>query len=333
MNEMPRQARLDAPGALHHIMFRGNNKADIFRDDLDRERFVDRLGETVTKCDCRIYAWALMENHVHILLRSGPDGVSAVMRKLLTGYAQYFNRRHQRTGHLFENRYKSILCDEERYFLALVRYIHLNPMRGGLAKTMEGLDAYRWCGHGAILGRFTCPGMDAEYVLARFGASRKRSRRRYRTFIREGMGRRPATEGDKRDSIRSPGGWSQVQAVRHRDESTDLNDRILGDENFVWRVMKEVDARRRRELRSRRSGTSIENIIEEECRKGGITAGELTGGSIRRRVSAVRAAIGLRGRDELGLSAAEMARFVGVGTSGMTRSIERIGRRVAKGHD
>jgi hypothetical protein len=87
----------------------------------------------------------------HILFKSGAQGISAVMRKLLTWYAQYYNRRHRRTGHLFENRYKSILCDEDNYFLALIRYIHLNPVRARLVTTISELDCYPWGGHSAIM--------------------------------------------------------------------------------------------------------------------------------------------------------------------------------------
>jgi REP element-mobilizing transposase RayT len=94
-----------------------------------------------------------MDNHVHVLFKSGKHGISAVMRELLTWYAQYYNRRHKRIGHLFENRYKSILCDEDNYLLALVRYIHLNPLRANIVKTIEELDRYPFCGHRAIIGK------------------------------------------------------------------------------------------------------------------------------------------------------------------------------------
>ena len=136
---MPRQARLDMPGALHHIMVRGINKGNIFDDDEDKSRFLERLGQNVLEGKCFVYAWVLMDNHVHILFESGKSGISAVMRKQLTWYAQYYNRRHNRSGHLFENRYKSILCDEDTYLLALVRYIHLNPLRAKLVRTIEVL--------------------------------------------------------------------------------------------------------------------------------------------------------------------------------------------------
>jgi REP element-mobilizing transposase RayT len=126
---MPRKARIDAPGALHHIIFRGIEQRLIFRDDRDRDQLIDRLSEILAETDTPCYAWALMPNHVHFLLKTGLTPIATIMRRLLTGYAGYFNRRHRRHGHLFQNRYKSILCQEESYFRELVRYIHLNPLR------------------------------------------------------------------------------------------------------------------------------------------------------------------------------------------------------------
>src|SRR4030065_1951743 len=134
---MPRQARLDVSGALHHIMIRGVNRGDIFNDKQDKQKFLKRFGANVTEGKCSVYAWTLMSNHIHLLFKSGEKGISSVMRKQLTWYAIHFNRRHRRTGHLFENRYKSILCEEDKYLLALIRYIHLNPIRAGIVKTME----------------------------------------------------------------------------------------------------------------------------------------------------------------------------------------------------
>jgi putative transposase len=154
---MPRKARLDVPGALHHIMVRGLNKANIFDDYEDKSRFLERLGQNVIEGKCSVYAWVLMDNHVHILFKSGKHGISAVMRKQLTWYAQYYNRRHKRTGHLFENRYKSILCDEDNYILPLVRYIHLNPLRANIVKTIEELNRYPFCGYRTVIGKSNYP--------------------------------------------------------------------------------------------------------------------------------------------------------------------------------
>jgi len=144
---MPRQARLDAPGTLHHVMIRGIEEANIFWDDKDREHFLWRVGEIGKATETRILAWALMDNHVHMLLFSGSSGLPRFMRRLLTGYAVWFNRRHQRSGHLFQNRYKSIVCEEDGYLLELVRYIHLNPLRSHVVGNLEELAAGWLRGH------------------------------------------------------------------------------------------------------------------------------------------------------------------------------------------
>lgn len=154
-------------------MIRGANRGDIFYDEQDRQKFLERLGANVTEAKCSIYAWTLMSNHVHLLFKSGEKGISPVMRKQPTWYAIYFNRRHGRTGHLFGNRYKSILCEEDRYLLALIRYIHLNPVRAGIVKNMEELDNYPWSGHSVIMGKNKHKWMGAEYVLSQFDSSGK----------------------------------------------------------------------------------------------------------------------------------------------------------------
>ena len=117
---MPRQARLDRPGTLHHVIIRGIEQRQITDDDKDKNFFVDRMGGLALEMDTDIYAWALMNNHAHILLRNGPFGLSKYMKRFLTGYAVYYNRRHHRHGHLFQNRFKSIVCDEDVYFKEFV---------------------------------------------------------------------------------------------------------------------------------------------------------------------------------------------------------------------
>ena len=183
---MPRQARLDAPGTLHHVMIRGIDGTNIFSDDEDRNDFLSRVGDLGGKSATRIVAWVLMTNHVHFLLFSGPEGISSFMRRLLTGHAIRFNRRHKRSGHLFQNRYKSIICEEEPYLLELVRYIHLNPVRAGMLKTIKELDRYRWSGHSVLVGKQKNGWQETEYVLSMFVAEKRRAVRAYRNFIEEG---------------------------------------------------------------------------------------------------------------------------------------------------
>jgi REP element-mobilizing transposase RayT len=321
---MPRQARLDVPGALHHIMVRGINKTDIFEDDQDRSLFLERLGLNVGEGKSAIYAWVLMTNHVHILFRSGKDGISGVMRKLLTWYAQYYNRRHKRTGHLFENRYKSILCDEDNYLLALVRYIHLNPIRAGIVKTIAELERYPWSGHRTIIGKVKHSWMDTDGVLTQFCSVRRKAINEYRKFVQEGVTQGRVKELTGGGLIRSQGGWSQVLAMRRRGQTDDFDARILGGGEFVNKILKETEDRHLCQLKHKRSGKTLQKIIEEECRRIGINPLELRGGGKRREVSSTRATIAKRGRDELGLSAAAIARQVGVSTSAITKAIERI---------
>jgi REP-associated tyrosine transposase len=324
---MPRQPRLDVPGALHHIMVRGNNKATIFSDDQDRTKFLQRLAKNITEAKCSVYAWVLMSNHVHILFKSGKKGISAVMRKLLTWYAVYYNRRHKRTGHLFENRYKSILCEEDRYLLGLIRYIHLNPLRAGIVKTLEELDQYAWSGHSAVMGKKECPWMDIDYVLLQFNDSKRKSRNAYRKFVGEGiaLGRNPQLTGG--GLIRSKGGWSGVVSARRRGQREEYDERILGSGDFVNEIFREAEKKQMRQMKIRRSGMTINNIIKEECEKNRVSQKELQGGSRRKTVSAMRASIARRSLDELGLSMAEIARHVGVNTSSITRTIAKLEKR------
>ncbi len=328
---MPRQARLDVPGALHHIMVRGINKSTIFEDDQDRVQFLNRVGEKITNARATVCAWALMTNHVHILFKSGMEGISAVMRKQLTWYAQYYNRRHRRSGHLFENRYKSILCDEDNYLLALIRYIHLNPLRAGLIKTLEELDRYRWCGHSEVIGKRECPWMDTDYALLQFSDSKRKARHEYRRFVGDGigMGRQPELTGG--GLIRSKGGWSQVVSARRSGRKEEYDERILGSGDFVNVILKEAEEKTRLQLKLRRTGKTLSKIIDQECDRLNISPLEIKGGSRRRTVSALWVRIAKRGLDELGLSLAEIARHVGVSTSGIARAIKQMRTQKIKG--
>ena len=144
---MPRQARLDTPGSLHHVMIRGIEGRKIFRNKKDRNDFLDRLENLLPTSETVCYAWVFIPNHAHFLFRTGLTPLSTIMRRLLTGYAVSFNHRHKRHGQLFQNRYKSIICQEDVYFKELVRYIHLNPIRAGIIPDLKELNkCYVWPG-------------------------------------------------------------------------------------------------------------------------------------------------------------------------------------------
>jgi REP-associated tyrosine transposase len=323
---MPRRARLDAPGTLHHVIVRGIEGRRIVNDVADRKNFVKRLGELAVETKNTIYAWTIMTNHAHILLRSSEMGVSGFMRRLLTGYAVSYNRRHRRWGHLFQNRYKSIVCDEDAYFTELVRYIHLNPLRAKLVKSLTRLDRYRWSGHGVLMGQIENDWQDRDYVLKWFGKTEAGARAAYRNYVKKaiGEGRRPELVGG--GLIRSLGGWSAVKAMRRSGERELSDDRILGSGEFVERIIKEAEAKIKFQLPASENRQKINEYMTEICKNEKVSLDELKGGSRRKEVSGVRSRIAIELVKGHGVALAEVARRVGVSTSAISKIIKRAGQ-------
>jgi REP element-mobilizing transposase RayT len=327
---MPRKARVDAPGALNHIIVRGIERRKIFRDDSDHHDFLNRLERILPESQTRCFAWALMPNHFHLLLRSGPTPLSTVMRRLLTGYALTFNRRHGRSGHLFQNRYKSILCKEEAYLLELVRYIHLNPLRAGVVADLKALERYPFCGHGVLMDKFQNDWQDTAYVLKRFGKQAKRSQKKYRQHIRKGIdqGRRPELVGG--GVVRSLGGWTVVKALRGIGEKLRGDERILGDGDFVDSVLRASNER----LASRSTliamGYDFERLVERVAELFQIQPHEvLRQGKYARTVPA-RSVLCYWGNRELGISTVELSKRLKVAQSTATQSVARGEKIVAE---
>ncbi len=230
---MPRGPRLDAPGVLHQVMARGVSRQAIFRDDADREDFVSRLAGVSTTGAFQVYAWALLPNHFHLLVRTDKRPLSRAMRSVLTGYAGAFNRRNRRSGHLFQNRYKSIVCEEEPYFLELIRYLHLNPLRAGLVRDLHELARYPYSGHSALMRTYEYPCQATQSVLAQFAPTPRHARRAYQTFVTEEVqhGRRVEFQGG--GLVRSAGGWAAVQELRRGREGYSSDERVLGSTEFI----------------------------------------------------------------------------------------------------
>jgi REP element-mobilizing transposase RayT len=210
-------------------MMRGIEGRDIVDDEQDRRDFVRRLSEVAVSSGTVVYAWALMSNHAHLLVTSGVLGLAKFMRRLLTGYAVGYNVRHRRHGHLFQNRYKSIVCDGDSYFTELIRYIHLNPLRVGLVKSLEGLEKYPYCGHGAIMGKVSYDWQDRHSVLAQFGGREWQAREAYRRFVDEGiaLGRRPELVGG--GLVRSAGGVGRGQVAEAAPRAAGLRRADIGE--------------------------------------------------------------------------------------------------------
>jgi len=315
---MPRQARLDARGTLHHVMARGIEGTNIFRTDKDRNDFLDRLAAQCEVEALKVYAWALIPNHFHLLVRTGNRPLSTSMRKILTGYVVRFNRRHKRQGHLFQNRYKSIVCEEDAYLLELTRYIHLNPLRAGMVKTIRELERYPWSGHSAILGAMKREWQDTEEILMYFG-KRKRSIKRYVAYVEEGI------SGGKREDLvgggllRSVGGWSQVVSMRRWGQGTASDERILGNSEFVERVIAETERQERETLRLRRKVPELGALLKEVARRQGLDEEELKKVRRRREVSAGIKVFCQLAVQQYGHTGASVARFLGVTTSLVNR--------------
>jgi len=304
-------------------MIRGIEGRNIFLGDEDREKFLSRVRELSLDTGTRVLAWALMKNHVHLLLFSGGVGLPAFMRKLLTGYAVWFNRKHRRRGHLFQNRYKSIVCEENPYLLELVRYIHLNPLRRSIVKNLAGLDRYRWSGHSVLVGRSRNDWQEVGYVLSLFGGEGRKAARAYRRFIEDGkdIGRRPELVGG--GLIRSLGGWSKVISLRSRGEREESDCRVLGRGEFVEAVLRDADEKLTRQIRHRQRKNSIKQVIEKMCAEADVKVEELRGGNQRRRVAEVRAKVAYGLNREMGISMAEIARHLGVGASAIAMAIRK----------
>jgi len=217
---------------------RGIERKPIFNDDADRDHFLERLGNILAKGAAQCFAWALMSNHFHLLLKTGRSSISVVMRRLLTGYAIYFNRKYNRAGHLFQNRYKSILCQEDAYLLELVRYIHLNPLRAEVVFDIQSLDKYKYSGHAAIMGKKKNDWQVTDDVLRLFDDRLSSARRRYREYVQDGIsaGKRPDLGGG--GLVRSVGGWHALKGLRKIKAYMKGDERILGDSDFFEGVLK-----------------------------------------------------------------------------------------------
>lgn len=308
---MPRAARLDAAGLLQHVIVRGIERRDIFLDEKDRQLFLDRferlLQETQTVC----LAWALMNNHFHLLLRPMQNKLAALMRRLLTGYAVTFNRRHKRVGHLFQNRYKSIVCEEEPYLLELVRYIHLNPLRAGLVEGMAELDYYMWSGHSVLMENRVFAGQEMKEVLANFGRSKREARNNYREFVKEGVsiGRREDIAG---------GGKRRSLETNMSGSDDAFDERILGSGEFVQRIRKESDLSARRRARM-----SLAKLIGFVAREFGIKEGDLERRNREKVLADGRAAICYLAVREMGYSGEKVAGILNISRSGVSVAARR----------
>jgi REP element-mobilizing transposase RayT len=310
-------------------MIRGIERRQIFRDDADREDFLSRLERLLPVTGISCFAWALIPNHAHFLFRTSNVPIATLMRRLLTGYAVYFNHRHRRSGQLFQNRYKSILCQEETYLPELVRYIHLNPLRGGLVKNLHALNTYPYSGHSVLRGERRRDWQDSEYVLSYFGKQRYSAKKHYYAFMSEGVeqGHRDDLTGG--GLIRSLGGWSAVRQSALKGAQIKSDERILGDGDFVDSMLSEANEQFERFYALKRRGYDLDKAAGRAADVTGVEISGIFSRSRQKDRVAARSLFCYWASRELGIAHTELARRLEISLPAISYAVER-GERIAK---
>lgn len=291
---MARRPRLFAPGLLYHVIVRGNQRQKTFVTDRDYQAYLERLAKYRKAYRVTVHAYCLMPNHVHLLLECSDVPLSRFMQGLQQSYTQYFNRVHRKVGHLFQGRYKAIICDRDEYLLELVRYIHLNPVRSKLVKRPEG---YRYSGHKVHWEGKGTEVMEPGLVLKMLGG-----RQGYRRFVLDGLG----------------GG--------HKGEYYEVEEqRFLGGEEFVEKVRGEVEGEGERG-RVRRA--SLRDVVEELAKRVKISPEVLRGPERSWRVSRARGLVAYVLARRMGFAVKDVAAHLGRDQTSISTLLIRFAQRM-----
>jgi len=302
-------------------MIRGIERRNIFRNKKDREDFLERLARLLPETRTVCYGWAFLSNHAHFLFRTSDIPLSNLMRRLLTGYVIGFNRRHDRNGQLFQNRFKSIVCQEELYLKELVRYIHLNPIRAGLVPDLAGLQRYRYCGYAALLGDTEVKWQETEYILALFGTKVKSARLAYSAYMEEGLplGRRPDLVGG--GLVRSLGGWSEDKRMGGGSAMSD--ERILGESDFVDKILSEAGEALERRYELKALGYDLQRVAERAAAVFGMEEAEIFSPGRQDGKVKARSLVCYWAARELGMSLSDLARAFAMSIPGISYAVTR----------
>lgn len=302
---MARKARAEVAGGLYHVITRGNNRRRIFNSSADYERFLSLVAVQKTKLPFYLYAYCLMPNHVHLLIERQADEIGRIMHRLLTGYSQYYNRKHQRVGHLLQGRHKAILCQGDRYLSELVRYIHLNPVRAGI---VDAPEKYPYSGHRAYLGLEPAGVLDIDPVLRHFGAKKQLAREAYRQFVVGGI------------------------KLGHQNEFYLAEDgRILGTEEFIDATIHRLGETKqeagRGDAKTRTAefnANALIQVVESSCR---ISRKEFCGRNKSRAAVTAKEMLILTGR-RLGVSGRVLSEIIGIGSSTLSRRCDAVRSKI-----
>ncbi|MBI2363699.1 MAG: transposase [Deltaproteobacteria bacterium] len=290
---MARRPRLFAPGLLFHIIVRGNQGRKTFVSDADYQAYLERLGRYRRRYGYTIHAYCLMPNHVHLLIESSAQPLAKFMQGLQQSYSQYFNLHHRKTGHVFQGRYKAIVCEKDEYLLQLIRYIHLNAVRAGMVKEPQ---QYLYSGHRAYLDGTATEVIDPRKVLTLMGG-----RSRYRSFVGDGM-----KEG-------------------HREEYYEVEDqRFLGAEGFGEKLQEEHGEPRAKKRRP------LEKVVQELADAVGTESNTLKSADRSWTVSKARTMIAYVLVRRQGYALSEVARYFGRDAATVGTLIGRLSERMAE---
>ncbi len=259
---MPRRPRIHAPGAFYHVTLRGNHRKPIFFCDDDRVLLNRIVADTLERCQARLHAYCWMGNHVHMLIQIGDLPLGRAVLRIASGYARTVQARLETTGHLFERRYHAVLVDADRYLLSLLRYIHLNPVRAGLAARPGD---YRWSSHHNYTGSRHEAWVTTEFALGLLGRSHSIAVERYGKLLNAQL--------DESES-------GSPLADLHQED-----DRILGDDRFLAQLRQTAPSPPRASL-------TIDDLIDEAGRRFGLELTELASATRDRQSSRARAWIG-----------------------------------------
>ena len=254
---MPRKARINHPGLTHHIMVHAINDLLLFRDDSDRNYCLSCLSQRIKETGFVCYAWVLMDTHVHLLIRTTEQPLWQLMKPLNSDYARYYNKKYHRRGPLYCDRFKSIATQDQYYLERLIRYIHLNPIRAGICKTISQLDKYPWSGHQMIMNNENGGFQEIGQVLRRFGQRNEEAKRKYREFIEAGL-----------DTNLEEDFLSHLRASNRGKQDKDASGCwIIGDAAFQKSVL-EKDAQNRLTLAPyKKRGISLNDVLKATAEK------------------------------------------------------------------
>lgn len=320
--EMPRQARIDFPGAIHHVIARGNERRVIFKDDDDRTEFLERLEKAIEETGCECHAWVLMPNHFHLLIKTGDKPLSKLMGSLQTGYAIYFNAKYKRRGHLYQNRYKSILCQEDSFYMELLRYIHLNPIRAKILENITQLDKYPWTGHSTIMGKTKRKWQSINSVVMWFNKNKTKALLEYKEFIKQGMHQGYCDDYMGGGMKRSYGGWDNVKAIIQSQGNCRGDDRILGDGEFVEEILKEYGKEKER-IKYKIKNWNIEKIAKEVLKILALDKKELRKKRSNNKISKAKEIIAYQSYEIFGINGVKVADYFGISRTAVGKLIKK----------